>query len=458
MEKILVVDDEQSMREVLALLLKKQGYEVSAASGCAEALKALKADSFDLVVTDLKLPDGVGLDVLSKAKEIDPDTQVIMITAFGSAETAVEAMKLGAYDYIGKPFKVDRIQVTVRKALEKCSLARENRDLRKKIEEARLSSVQGDLFGKSPKAREVLQMLERVSATTATVLVAGESGTGKEVAAQRIHSLSGRKGRFVPVNCSAIPEGLIESELFGHLKGSFTGATTDKPGLFEEASGGTLFLDEIGELPMSLQPKLLRALQEGKVKRVGSTREIDVDARIISATNRDLLEAVKEGRFREDLYYRLNVLSIELPPLRQRREDVPLLANHFFEKYRAQFKREIRAISPEFLAALEGYPFPGNIRELENIIERAVALETSDLLTVQGLPRQLVEAPAKAVQGADRLSADGMNLDEFMRATELSYINQALELTGGNKTKAAELLGMSFRSFRYRLEKLGLDN
>lgn len=456
MSKVLIVDDEQSMREFLALLLKKEGYETATASGVKDAVAKLPTAAMDLVITDLKLPDGSGLDILKASKNADPDAQVLMITAFSSAETAVEAMKEGAYDYIGKPFKVDHMLVTIRKALERCQLARENRELRKKIEEAR-GGVAETQFGNSPKVRELLGLVDRVAPTGAMVLISGESGTGKELFAKRIHEMSGRKGQFIPVNCSAIPEGLIESELFGHAKGSFTGAVGDKAGLFEEAHRGTLFLDEVAELPLSLQPKLLRALQEGKIKRVGSNREIEVDARIVSATNRDLREAVKEGRFREDLYYRLNVLSVELPPLRERKVDIPLLANVFLEKYRAQFKRMIKSISPEFLERLEGYDFPGNIRELENIVERAVALEAGETLSPASLPAHIARESGAEAPYLGRFPTEGMDLDDFVRRTEIYFINKAIETARGNRTKAAALLGMSFRSLRYRLEKLGLE-
>ena len=313
----------------------------------------------------------------------------------------------------------------------------------------------GDIVGRSAKADDVLRLVERVAPTGVTVQISGASGTGKELVARRLHELSGRKGPFVPVNCSAIPEGLIESELFGHVKGSFTGAVGDKAGLFEEAQGGTLFLDEIAEMPLTLQPKLLRVLQEGKVKRVGGNREITVDVRIVSATNRNLLEEVHEGRFREDLYYRLNVIVVEIPSLRQRPEDIPLLAQHFLAKYRAAFDRPIRGIAPETLKCLERYPFPGNIRELENLIERAVALETGDILSPESLPEPVRLGSEARSNQLEPLPPEGLDLDGMLVSVELGYIRQALERTGGNKTEAAKLLGMSFRSFRYRLEKLG---
>lgn len=454
MERILVVDDEQSMREFLSILLQQSGYAVVAVAGVKEALQKIKNDAFDLIITDLKLPDGNGLEVLEEAKKNDPDAQIIVITAFGTAETAVNAMKKGAYDYITKPFLVDHIRLTVQKAMEKGALSRENRELRRRI---LASGASGDFITKSTSALEMLYLVERVAPTGVTVLISGESGTGKEIVAKRIHELSGRKGRFVAVNCSAIPEGLLESELFGHQKGSFTGATSDKAGLFEEASGGTIFLDEVGELPLILQPKLLRAVQSGFIKRVGGNREIEVDVRILSATNRDLSAEVKGGRFREDLFYRLNVVAIKLPPLRDRRNDIPLLAHYFLEKFRVAFGRPIKGISPEVLRCLDSHDFPGNVRELENIIERAVALESGEQLSMKSLPDYLLDEEAGGAPRLERLPEDGVDLEETLLNTELHYIREALGKTGGNKTEAAKLLGLSFRSLRYKLEKLGIS-
>jgi two-component system response regulator PilR (NtrC family) len=442
------------MREFLSILLSQSGYSVVAVAGVKEALQKIKNDAFDLIITDLKLPDGNGLEVLEEAKSSDPDAQIIVITAFGTAETAVNAMKKGAYDYITKPFLVDHIRLTVQKAMEKGALSRENRELRRRI---LASGASGDFITKSTSALEMLYLVERVAPTGVTVLISGESGTGKEIVAKRIHELSGRKGRFVAVNCSAIPEGLLESELFGHQKGSFTGATSDKAGLFEEATGGTIFLDEVGELPLILQPKLLRAVQSGFIKRVGGNREIEVDVRILSATNRDLSTEVKAGRFREDLFYRLNVVAIKLPPLRDRRNDIPLLAHYFLEKFRVAFGRTIKGISPEVLRCLDRHDFPGNVRELENIIERAVALESGEQLSMKSLPDYLLDEAAGGAPRLERLPEDGVDLEETLLNTELHYIREALGKTGGNKTEAAKLLGLSFRSFRYKLEKLGIS-
>lgn len=453
MARILVVDDERSMREFLDILLRKQGHRVDTRGDLPSARAALEAGEYELVVTDLKLPGGSGIDVLATCKGARPETEVVVITAFGTAETAVEAMKQGAYDYLTKPFKVDEITITVQKALEKAALARENRELRRKLEAVEAGE---EILGRSPGMQEVFRLLERVAPTGVTVLVHGESGTGKELVARRLHALSGRKGPFVAVNCSAIPEGLIESELFGHVKGSFTGAVSDKPGLFEEAGGGSLFLDEVGELPLTLQPKLLRVLQESKVKRVGGNREIAVDVRIVSATNKDLRREVEAGRFREDLYYRLNVVALEIPPLRERREDIPLLAHHFLRKYAQAFGRPVKGFTRDVLERCEAHDFPGNVRELENLVERAVALEAGEYLTCASLPPQLGCTAAPPGAPPPALSDAGIDLEATLTAVERAYLAEALRRTGGNKTEAARLLGVTFRSLRYRLDRLGM--
>lgn len=453
MAKILIVDDEQSMREFLAILLRKDGFAVTACADVAAAHEALEHEAFDLVVTDLKMPKGSGLDVLKRAKEQPVSPEVIVVTAFGTPETAVEAMKQGAYDYLTKPFKVEAIKLTIRKALEKIALSRENRELKRRLEEVESG---GEILGRSPPMQEMLRLVDRVASTLVTVLVYGESGTGKELVARRLHNLSERPGPFIAVNCSAIPEGLMESELFGHVKGSFTGAASDKRGLFEEARGGTLFLDEVGELPLHLQPKLLRALQEGKIKQVGGNRELPVDVRIVSATNKELQNEVREGRFREDLYYRLNVVVLEIPPLRARREDIPLLAHHFLQKYARLFGRSIQGVDRETLERLETYSFPGNVRELENIVERAVALETGESLTCQSLPPQLTGGRDPGASRLPELGDGTVDLEEILVRIEREYVQEALRRTGGNRTEAAKRLGLSFRSLRYRLEKLGV--
>ncbi len=454
MGRLLVVDDEQSLREFLSLMLTREGFDVETMPDAKSAKTFLAENEIDLVLTDLNLPDGSGLDILESVKSLDPDTQVVVITAFGTTETAVEAMKLGAYDYISKPFKNEHITLTVTKALEKTALARENRELKKRISAA---SAESSILGRSAPMQEVMQLVQRISDTGVTVLIYGDSGTGKELVARKLHEMSGRVGKFVPVNCSAIPEGLIESELFGHVKGSFTGAVSDKPGLFEEAKDGTLFLDEVAELPLALQPKLLRTLQEGTIKRVGGNTELKFNVRIVSATNRDLFEEVRGGRFREDLFYRLNVVAVKLPKLSQRSDDIILLANHFLEKYRKEFGRDLNGITPDAMTCLEQYGFPGNVRELENIIERAVALETGDKVSLMSLPDHLKYGATPDSPQVNPFSDDGLDLDSMLLNTELHYIRKALEKTGGNKTRAAELLGMSFRSLRYRLEKLNIS-
>ncbi|PLX43250.1 MAG: Fis family transcriptional regulator [Deltaproteobacteria bacterium] len=453
-ERILVVDDEESMCEFLGILLEGEGYEVTTCGNVAAAFERIDSDIYDVLITDLNLPDGNGMEIVERVKNKHPDTQVIVITAFATPETAVEAMKLGAYDYITKPFQVEQIRITIRKALERGALTRENRELRRKIAEV---VGKGDFIARSQSALDMLQLAERIAPTGVTVLILGDSGTGKELVAKRIHDLSGRKGNFVVLNCSAIPEGLLESELFGHIKGSFTGATSDKPGLFEEAAGGTLFLDEIGELPLLLQPKLLRVLQSGKIKRVGGNKEVEVDVRIVSATNRDLAEEVSAGTFREDLYYRLNVVTVKLPSLKERKNDIPLLAQHFFEKYRKAFGRNLAGIEPEVFTLLEGYYFPGNVRELENLVERAVALETEEYLTAKSFPPYLSEKREGMGLKDESLPDEGIDLEVYLTGKEISFIRQALKKSGGNKTEAAKLLGLSFRSFRYRLEKLGVS-
>lgn len=454
MAQILIVDDERSMREFLSILLKKEGHDVDTSPDASSAQTAVTKKSYDLVITDLKMPDGSGIEVLAAAKKIRPETEVVVITAFGTTESAVEAMKLGAYDYISKPFKVDEIKITVQKTLEKAALARENRELRKKLE----AVEQGcEILGRSTEIQKLFSILQRIAPTGVTVLVYGESGTGKELVARRLHTLSGLSGPFIAVNCSAIPEGLMESELFGHVKGSFTGAVNDKKGLFEEAQGGTIFLDEVGELPLHLQPKLLRVLQESKVKRVGGNREIPVEVRVVSSTNRDLKEEVQRGAFREDLYYRLNVIGLEIPPLRKRRSDIPLLAHHFLVKYSKLFGRSINGFSREALKALEKYDYPGNVRELENMIERAVALETGGHLCAENLPQQVDEGRHTDELILPMMSDDGVDLEKLIDSIERQYLLEAMAKTSGNKTEASKLLNLSFRSFRYRFNKIGIQ-
>ena len=451
--RILVVDDEQSMREFLEIFFRREDYDVVTAGDVDSALVAVQADDFDVVISDIQMPPRSGLELLDAVREHSPETVVIMITAFSTTETAIAAMKQGAYDYVTKPFKVDELRVVIEKALEKRLLATENRRLRTEL---RTQLKSRTLVGNSTAMQQVYALVAQVAGSKTNVLVSGESGTGKELVARAIHDQSDRAERpFVAINCGAIPENLLESELFGHVKGAFTGAVQTKDSLFEMAEGGTLFLDEVGELPPSLQVKLLRAIQDKVVRRVGDTRDRKVDVRIVAATNRRLEDEVAEGRFREDLYYRLNVIQLVIPPLRERMDDVPLLIRHFVEKYARDSEKEIRGVSEEAARILARYPFPGNVRELENVIERAVALCSGDVIGVDALPPTVLDPPER--RSPRRLPLEGTNLDALVSEFEKSLLLEALEHSGGVKKKAAQLLGISFRSFRYRLEKLGLD-
>ena len=447
------------MREFLAICLRRAQHEVTAAETVASALAKLAAGAFDVVVTDLRMSgERDGLAILEAVKSgkvhredaIDPE--VILVTAFASAETALAAMKLGAYDYLTKPFQVVEINAVIDRALEKKRLVEENLALRERVAgRARLAQ----LLGKSRSMQKVFELISKVHSSKTSVLVTGESGTGKELVARALHSEGARAaGPFVAVNCGAIPEALMESELFGHKKGAFTGAIADKPGLFHEAAGGTLFLDEIGELSLGLQVKLLRALQERKVKPVGGLEELEVDVRVVAATNRELDAEVARGAFRADLYYRLDVVEVRIPPLRQRREDIPLLAEHFLRRFGVEHGRELK-FAPDALKALEGYDFPGNVRELENLIERAVALSSAPVIDARDLPDLRQSRPAEDL--AAEFPPDGVDLDRVLGEIERAWVLRALERAGGVRKKAAQLLGISFRSLRYRLDKLGLD-
>lgn len=448
--RILVVDDELSMREFISILLEREGYEVLTAADAVTALARLAASDIDLVISDVQMPGLSGLELLSRIKSDSPETAVLMITAFSTAEQAVEAMKLGAYDYLAKPFKVDEIKILVRNALEKRDLYRENRLLREK---AGVCEGYGGIVGTSQKMKEVFNLLRKVSEAQTTVLVTGESGTGKELAARAIHENSARKSKpFVTVNCGAIPENLIESELFGHAKGAFTGAVGERAGLFEQANGGTIFLDEIGELPLAMQTRLLRVIQEREVRRVGGSITKKIDVRLLTATNSDLAQQVKEGSFREDLYYRINVVQVIMPPLRERVEDIPLLVEHLVRKHRGVGG----IVSSEALKALMAYSFPGNVRELENIIERSLVLDR-DRIGVESMPQQVRGAVKRFdLHAAVDIPLEGIELEPALENLEKQYLIKALEKSAGSKTKAAELLGMSFRSYRYKLSKFGL--
>jgi two-component system response regulator PilR (NtrC family) len=452
---ILIVDDERSMREFLGIYLRREGYRIEAAAGGKEALAVLKARAFDVVITDLRMPEIDGLTVLAEAKRLRPDTEVIVVTAFSTTETAIAAMKAGAHDYLTKPFKIDEVGLVVARAMEKRRLSRDNVALRDEIK-GRYKLER--LLGKSPPMQRVFDVLRKVASTRTSVLLIGESGTGKELAARALHELSPRtEHSFVAVNCGAIPESLLESELFGHLRGSFTGASADKQGLFDAAHGGTLLLDEVAELPVSMQVKLLRVLQERKVKPVGGITEREVDVRIVAATNRDLETEVEKGTFRQDLYYRLNVIQIRLPPLRERREDLPLLVDHFIRKFSAEHGRNVVSAAPEVMSALMSYHFPGNVRELENMIERAVTLATTDWLGLDAFPNLVgLHGATPSVNTVAAIADEGLDLERHLEEYERTILIKALERTGGNRTEAARLLHVSFRSMRYRLSKLGI--
>lgn len=451
--KILIVDDEDSLRELLLIMLQREGYLVDAAENGAVAFEKISQENYDLIISDIQMPKVSGIELLRKIRKQEIDVTVLMITAFSSTEEAVEAMKLGAYDYITKPFKNDEIRLVIKKALERTQLQAENRRLKKDLGE-RFSFKQ--LIGNSPAMTKMISLLERVAPSQANVLIGGESGTGKELVAKALHLNSGRKNHaFVPINCGAIPENLLESELFGHEKGAFTGADRRKEGLFETANGGTLFLDEIGELPMSMQVKLLRVLQEREFRRVGGTKNLPLDVRLVAATNQDLSEMVQAGTFREDLFYRLNVVSIQLPALRERREDIPLLLNTF---YRRSSGLDELPIAKDALELLHKYPWPGNVRELENFVERCVVFGWDEQLSIDCLPDQIRNSGQQLCSVIDELPDEGFELEKWLEQVERSILLKALEKSGGVRTKAAEILGISFRSIRYRLSKLGIGD
>jgi len=458
MERILVVDDDRGMQDVLDIMLSRAGYKVATADDGAAALDIIGKKKFDLVITDLKMPRVDGIDLLKGIKETAPGTAVILLTAFASGETALAAMREGAYDYVEKNFNVEDLLAIVRDALEKREVARKENPL--PLQQGDDDRYFGTMVGRSKEMQKVYALIRKVADTPANALILGESGTGKELVARAIHDNSARKGKpFVAINCGGIPENLLESELFGYMKGSFTGAFADHAGLFEVARGGTIFLDEIAELPVVLQVKLLRVVQEKTVRRIGGSEDIKVDVRIVSATNQDLQEKVKQGEFREDLYFRLNVIPIHIPPLRKRREDIPLLAQYFIEKYAKEFGKEVKRISTYALELLMRYPFPGNIRELENIIERSVALESSSII----LPENLIIAEEGSGTAASSVPAGkfpetGIDLNGELERFEREIIVKALEKAKGSKTKAALLLGVSFPSLRHRIEKLNMEN
>lgn len=456
--RILAVDDEESIREFLEIMLKKEGYDVTTAEDGQKAQEILKKKSFDMVISDLQMPNVTGMELLKHVKDNYPDLVFMIITAFGTTESAVEAMKLGAYDYITKPFKIDEVRIVIANALRSKNLEVENRSLKKEMQKE--YSFQ-NLVGNSEKMHAIYELIKRVSQTPTNVLITGESGTGKEMVAKAIHVNGPLKNKpFVTINCGAIPENLMESEMFGHKKGSFTGAIQDKVGLFEVADGGTLFLDEVGELPLSIQVKLLRAIQERVIRRVGATDDQKIDVRIIAATNRDLEEMIRQGMFREDLFYRLNVIHIKVPSLRERADDVGLLAKHFLQKYATKFGKSVQGISDESMQILKKYDYPGNVRELENIIERTVALEAGSTILPESLP-PFVNTPSGrklASSGEIEIGDEGLDLEKVIGQMEKEILIKAIHKANGVKKKAAKLLGITFRSMRYRCDKYGLTS
>ncbi|MBF0337560.1 MAG: sigma-54-dependent Fis family transcriptional regulator [Nitrospirae bacterium] len=453
--KILIVEDEKSMNDILKMLLEGEGYNVLSAYDGSEGIETIKKDIFDIVITDIRMPKNDGFAVLRSVKDTAPETIVLMITAFGTTEDAIEAMKLGAYDYINKPFKIDEIRLIVKNALEKRLLKREVKNLRHQI----LSTYRlENIIGKSKPMLELLMSLPKIADSNSSVLIMGESGCGKELIAHAVHNLSKRAGKdFVAINCAALPEGLLESELFGYMKGAFTGAASNKEGLFEVANNGTIFLDEIGDMPMTLQSKLLRVLEDGSFRRIGGTKDVTVDVRVVSATNKFLQDEAAAGRFRTDLYYRLNVIPVLIPPLRERREDIPVLIEHFFEKHGGKETK----FSQDAMDLMMNYPWRGNVRELENIVERLLTFVDGPTICANDLPAEIrnyvmQKAITLSTSGVN-ITPEGVNLDSILEDIEMAYLKKSLEITGGIKTDAARLLNISFRQFRHRLKKYGID-
>jgi len=453
--KILVVDDDAVARELLADALKKEGYEVEAFANGADAIGRGRQGKTDLVLTDIRMGTVDGLTVLREFKQFSPDTSIVLLTAFGSLEGAIEGIKQGAFDYLAKPFRKEEIKLVVQRALDHCRLVRENARFR---EELKGKDEWSPLVGSSPAMLDVYKLVARVSKSKSTVLLQGESGTGKELIARAIHANSPRRDKpFIPVNCGALPDALLESEMFGHEKGAFTGAVGMKAGLFEAANGGTLFLDEIGELGMALQVKLLRVMQDHEVRRVGSTASVKVDVRIIAATNRDLEQFVKDGKFRDDLYYRLAVVKITLPLLIDRKEDIPMLAHHFLQKCAAWAPLAVRGFLPETIARLKQYRWPGNVRELENAIERAVSLSHGPLLTPDDLPESIRQSAGQAAENTPAAGHEGEEACLTLEEVERRHLVRVLKETKGNKVKAAKILGIDRRTLYRMAERFGLD-
>ena len=468
--RILIVDDEPSMREMLRIVLRRDGYDVTVAANGKQAIDILQREQVDLLLSDIRMPDLSGVDVLRAAKAANRDLVAFMMTAFASTDTAVEAMRLGAVDYFTKPFSMDEMRLKVRQHLETLRIKQENVLLKRALN---TSNEFCNIIGRSEAMLGLFKMIETIAKTNSTVLITGESGTGKDLVARAVHYNSLRRERpFVALNCGGLPETLLESELFGHMRGAFTGADSNKKGLVEVAEHGTIFLDEIGEMNQTMQVKLLRVLQDRRFRRLGGTEEVQADIRVIAATNQDFSKMVAEGRFREDLYYRINVIQVHLPPLRERREDVPLLAEHFLAKYAKAAAKSVHSISHDALELLSAYGWPGNVRELENVLERAVALEQTPIVLPEslpshvrsggGLPTKGVGAATGTVAGAGSSSAnlpdikEGFDLEALGEDFYRYYIALALERSGGVQTRAAEMLGMSFRSFRYYAKKFNL--
>jgi len=456
---ILVVDDEASIREFLQIMLKREKMLVEVASNGREAWEKLQVQAFDLVISDIQMPELSGIELLTKIKDKDPEALVMMITAFGSTESAVEAMKLGAYDYLTKPFKIDDVKIRIRKALEKRTLVQENTRMREELGERYSFS---SIVGGAPEMLRVFDLIRRVAPTSSNVFITGESGTGKELVAKAIHYNSTLAEKpFVSVNCGAIAENLFESEMFGHKKGSFTGAIADKKGFFEVANGGTLFLDEIGEMPLPLQASLLRAIAEGTFYPVGASEPQTSTVRIIAATNKDLEEEIRAKHFREDLYFRLNVINIKVPSLRSRKDDIPMLVNFFVERFAEQFGKSVQTVTSETMNLLKAYNWPGNVRELENVVERMIALESSNSLVPEALPDHIREPlkPRFETLGKELVwNASGVKLDDVLASVEREFVLKGLEQAKGVKKDASRLLGITMRSMRYRLEKFGMDS
>jgi two-component system response regulator PilR (NtrC family) len=453
MNSILVVDDEKSLRDFLTIMLENEGYAVETASSGEKAVKLILEKEFDLVLTDFRMKKANGIEVLEAVKEHNPITPVVLMTAYASAETAVEAMKKGAYDYISKPFNVEDLQLTVKNAIDKKALADQNQYLKSALKD---KFGFENFIGSSPAMQRIFKLIEKVADSNATILIGGESGTGKELVAKAIHFNGARKNHpFISINCGAVPENLLESELFGHEKGAFTGADSSKVGLMESASKGTFFLDEVGEAPLSIQVKLLRVLQEREIMRLGGNSPISVDLRIVTASNVDLARAVKNKTFREDLYYRLNVIPIEIPSLRERAQDIPLLAAHFIAKYNEERPAEnkIQGVHPEAMSLMEKYSWPGNVRELENVIERAVVLEAGDTIQVSSLPEGISGDAEPSTEMTLPSTDQPMDLEKTLDQIERKMISGALDQSNGIINKAAKQLNLSFRSMRYRIQK-----